>query len=74
MIAFTLYAVTGMQLMSIAARIFIEQHLPAVSWYNTAYYGLSPALVVHARGNVARIWPAGFERWDGRTERRRTNR
>lgn len=49
--------------MSIAARILIEQHLPAVSWYNTAFYGLSLALVVQARGNVAKIWPAGCERW-----------
>jgi multisubunit Na+/H+ antiporter MnhB subunit len=73
-IAFALCAVTGMQFMSITARILLEHQLPAVSWYNTAFYGLSLALVVQARGNVAKIWPAGFERWDGRTERRRTNR
>lgn len=73
-IAFALCATTGMQFMSIAARILIEQHLLAVSWYNTAFYGLSLALVVQARGNVAKIWPAGCERWGGRTERRRIRR
>jgi len=70
-IAFALCATTGMQFMSIVARIVIEEHVPIVSWYNTAFYGLSLALVVRARGNVAKIWPAGVERWDGRTERRR---
>ncbi len=72
-IAFALCAVTAMQFMSIAVRIVLENHLPAVSWYNTAFYGLSLALVVQARGNVAKIWPAGFERWDG-SERRRARR
>jgi len=69
-IAFALCATTGMQFMSIVARIFIEERIPVVSWYNTAFYFLSLALVIRARGNVAKIWPAGFERWDG-SERRR---
>lgn len=70
-IAFAVCATTGMQFMSIVARMLLEERIPAVSWYNTAFYGLSLALVVRARGNVAKIWPAGVERWDGRTERRR---
>ena len=73
-IAFALCATTGMQFMSIVARFILEERIPAVSWYNTAFYGLSLALVVRAGGNVAKIWPAGFERWDGRTERRRAGR
>lgn len=73
-IAFALCATTAMQFMSIVTRMFIEEQIPVVSWYNTAFYGLSLALVIRARGNVAKIWPAGFERWDGRTERRRVGR
>jgi len=63
-IAFALCAVTGMEFMSITARILLGHQLPAVSWYNTAFYGLSVALVVQARGNVAKTWPAGFKRCD----------
>lgn len=73
-IAFALCATTGMQFMSIAAWLIFEGHIPVVSWYNTAFYGLSLALVVRARGNVAKIWPPGFERWDARAERRRVGR
>lgn len=34
---------------------------------------MSLSLVAQARGDVAKIWPTGFEHWDGRTERRRAD-
>lgn len=54
-LAWAACAITGMQFMSLAGRMILQNDVPDASWFNTAFYGLAAMLVCRAKGNVARI-------------------